>query len=80
MKVKEIKEKFTKFCNDHQELVDAVVIMAPYVLVAGVWFSAGKSVGYRRCYNDYNALLIAQNPDAFLEAQKAIIKYNQNKK
>lgn len=80
MKVKEIKEKVKYFCVKHYDAISMVVISGSAIAIAGAYANLGYRIGYRRCYDDYNALLIAQNPDAFLEVQKTIVAYNQNKK
>ena len=80
MKVKEIREKVKYFCVKHYDAVSTVVICGSAIAIAWTYASLGYKIGYRRCFDDYNALLIAQNPDAFLEVQKAIVTYNQNKK
>ena len=80
MKVEEIKEKVKYFCVKHYDAISTAIIVGGSIAIAAAYANAGYRVGYRRCFDDYNALLIAQNPDAFLEVQKAIVTYNQNKK
>lgn len=80
MKVKEIKEKIDDFCDRHYDAICTAIAWGIPIAIAGAYATLGYKVGYRRCYDDYNALLIAQNPDAFLEVQKTIVAYNQNKK
>lgn len=80
MKVKEIKEKAKYFCAKHYDAISTVIIVGSSVAIAAAYASLGYQIGYQRCFDDYNALLIAQNPDAFLEVQKTIVAHNQNKK
>ena len=80
MKVKEIKEKVKCFCVKHYDAISGIVICGSAIAIAGTYASLGYKIGYRKCYDDYSALLIAQNPDAFLEVQKTLVAYNQNKK
>lgn len=80
MKVKKIKERCKYFCIRHYDAISTVVICGGAIAIAGVYATLGYKLGYRKCYDDYSALLIAQNPDAFLEVQKTLVAYNQNKK
>lgn len=80
MKVKDIKERCKYFCIRHYDAISTMIICGSAIAIAGAYANLGYRVGYRKCFDDYSALLIAQNPDAFLEVQKTLVAYNQNKK
>lgn len=80
MKVKEIKEKAKIFYNKHYDTIWRAIDLGLVMVIAGECAYIGHAVGYRKCYNDYNALLIDKNPDAFLEVQKTLLEVTKDMK